>query len=1114
MLFARNAFPAQVTLSWDPPTTNVDGSPLTDLAGFVVYYGPESGVYTRSIDAGKVDKYTVNFLDNGTYFFAVTAYDTIWNESAYSNEVIRTISAPTIVSLTPLLPIATEQDKALTFTAVYSDQDGHTDLKTLDLQVNRDHEAPINIWATYDRNLNTLALYDDAGTAFAGECSPEETKVIQNSRVKLLCAQTTVSAAGNSLTINWRLTPKAAFVSADPYNLWLRAIDNSNTTSTWKNQGKWTVVASNMPPAIVSLAPSMSLTTAQGQPQSFKAVYTDPDSCLNLRSLDMQINTAIGAPNGFWTRYDRNLNRIYLFDDASSAIAGECTPGTDGLLENSQGSINCAQTTVTGSGTYLTINWRIIPKTAFASASPRKIWLRAIDNSDASTPWENQGNWSITPSNTPPVISSLTPSMPVTTERGRAQTFKAVYTDPDGYSNLKSLDILINSISITAGAIFAKYDRDLNTIYLYNDAGSAVAGSCTPGAAVTLSNTQGSINCAQTAAIKTGADIIMNWSITSHSSLTRKLWLRAIDYSGVSTGLINQGNWTTIIANSPPVVNSLTPFLPVTTEQGLPQTFRAVYSDANGHANLKALDILINSIGITAGGIFAKYNRDLNTIYLYNDAGSAVAGSCTPGAALTLSNTQGSINCAQTTVIKTGGTNITIAWNITPSSSFTKKLQLRATDYSNVSTGWVNEGSWTVNTANTPPVIGSLVPVLPITTVQGFPQTFTAVYSDPDGYANLRSLDILVNKYPTTYEGIFAKYNRGLNTISLFNDYGSAVAGSCRPGDAVTLTNLQGSIYCPTSTVAGSGDNLTIVLTIIPNTAFSERLRLMATDNSGASTGWVDQGKWTVTNALSPAIADDGSFSLFRYGVINNLPYASLSEEMITPEILFPASVDNNISLFTDTAAASSEMAISLRRSLRADNSQLIGMYTIAEYQMTQDNPTPVFSEMNFDGSGSSAVIPYPGTSAALGQVPVMSYDVASDGAVHMGRLAGLTTPDGNVIALVPDAELAPSIIIGVRNSSDLGPETLFGEYKGVSVTYYGSYGQAEFLTEKEALTFDGKGACSYASQSGTYEVSQNGKISVMEMNGVVSPDGNFMILADNEKRKSFGLKLFIRHRP
>lgn len=76
-----------VTLAWDPPTENADGSPLTDLAGFKLYYGTSSLSYGNSIIIGNSTTYTAGGLRAGTYYFAVTAYDIYGNESGYSDEV-------------------------------------------------------------------------------------------------------------------------------------------------------------------------------------------------------------------------------------------------------------------------------------------------------------------------------------------------------------------------------------------------------------------------------------------------------------------------------------------------------------------------------------------------------------------------------------------------------------------------------------------------------------------------------------------------------------------------------------------------------------------------------------------------------------------------------------------------------------------------------------------------------------------------------------------------------------------------------------------------------------------------------------------------------------------
>ncbi|RJQ14299.1 MAG: hypothetical protein C4560_12655, partial [Nitrospiraceae bacterium] len=82
-----------VALAWDPPTTNSDGSPLTDLAGYKVYIGAGPGEYFQDIDVGDITSYTVSGLAV-PYYFAVTAYDTSGNESGYSDEVSTVVAVP------------------------------------------------------------------------------------------------------------------------------------------------------------------------------------------------------------------------------------------------------------------------------------------------------------------------------------------------------------------------------------------------------------------------------------------------------------------------------------------------------------------------------------------------------------------------------------------------------------------------------------------------------------------------------------------------------------------------------------------------------------------------------------------------------------------------------------------------------------------------------------------------------------------------------------------------------------------------------------------------------------------------------------------------------------
>lgn len=82
-------------LSWTPPTTNTDDSPLTDLGGYTVYLGtmnPPIAAFSE-ISNPVVTEFTVEDLIPNTYYFGVTAWDTEAprRESELSNVVSKTI---------------------------------------------------------------------------------------------------------------------------------------------------------------------------------------------------------------------------------------------------------------------------------------------------------------------------------------------------------------------------------------------------------------------------------------------------------------------------------------------------------------------------------------------------------------------------------------------------------------------------------------------------------------------------------------------------------------------------------------------------------------------------------------------------------------------------------------------------------------------------------------------------------------------------------------------------------------------------------------------------------------------------------------------------------------
>ena len=70
-------------LAWEPPTTNADGTPLTDLGGYRIYHTTAPGACHAP--EGQIDVNTLAYaftgLAPGTHYFTLTAFDLSGNES-------------------------------------------------------------------------------------------------------------------------------------------------------------------------------------------------------------------------------------------------------------------------------------------------------------------------------------------------------------------------------------------------------------------------------------------------------------------------------------------------------------------------------------------------------------------------------------------------------------------------------------------------------------------------------------------------------------------------------------------------------------------------------------------------------------------------------------------------------------------------------------------------------------------------------------------------------------------------------------------------------------------------------------------------------------------------
>ena len=81
------------TLTWNPPTQNTDGSPLTNLAGYRVHWGTSQGNYTKSVTINNpgLSSYMIEQLTPATWYFALTAINAAGAESGFSNTASKTV---------------------------------------------------------------------------------------------------------------------------------------------------------------------------------------------------------------------------------------------------------------------------------------------------------------------------------------------------------------------------------------------------------------------------------------------------------------------------------------------------------------------------------------------------------------------------------------------------------------------------------------------------------------------------------------------------------------------------------------------------------------------------------------------------------------------------------------------------------------------------------------------------------------------------------------------------------------------------------------------------------------------------------------------------------------
>ena len=445
-------------------------------------------------------------------------------------------AAPTLGTISPSSG-STTPDVAKTFTCTYSDTDGWANLKECYLLISTSSTALANsAYLYYDQNTNLLYLRNDTNTAWLGGYTSGSANVIENSQVKLNCASTTVSGATNTLTVNFNLTFKAAY-SGKTYNTYLRIVDDTGGYVNWTKKGTYTV---NRSPTVGTITPA-SGTGAVEVAQIFTTTYSDPDGWQNIQYVYFLINTSTSGTNCPYFYYNQNTNKLYLRNDANTAWLGGYAPGSNYVIENSYAKLNCASTSVSGSGTTMTVNWSVVIKTPFTGTKNTYLYVR--DDVNAYVSLTKIGTWTIP--NNAPTVGTITPASG-TSGPDQTVSFTTTFSDSDTWLNIQYVYFLMNTSTAGTNCLYAYYNQNTNRLYLRNDANSSWGTGYAPGAANVIENSYVKLNCASTTISGSGNTLTVNWSITFKSTFTgtKNTYLYVRDDANAYQSWTQKGTWT------------------------------------------------------------------------------------------------------------------------------------------------------------------------------------------------------------------------------------------------------------------------------------------------------------------------------------------------------------------------------------------------------------------------------------------------------------------------------------------------------------------------------------------------------------------------------------------
>jgi hypothetical protein len=378
------------------------------------------------------------------------------------------------------------------------------------------------------QNANTPITFTASGT---GGVAPRQFKFfVQQETGAAQVAQDWSTAT----TYTWTPATAASYT----VTVWARSAGVTGDAAQASSQLAYVV---NAPPSPV-IAVSATPVSGSGLTQTFALQYSNSGSAGNLKQVWVWFTNAFGsnASSSCLLNYDRASRQLYLLNDAAS----DWMPGVLGIgtvLQNGQCSVALNRSSVSMSGTTLTLNVAMTFKSSFEGA--KQVYLYAANASGSNSGWQDRGDWTVTASPTTGVqVVSATPS----SGSGASATFSLQYADSGGASHLSTTWVWFTAAftSSAANSCLIYYDRRLAVLYLLgSDGKNWTRGALGSGEA--LGNRHCSIDLARSSVTISGTSLTLNLAMSFYPRYagTKTIYMFANNASSVESGWQTRGSW-------------------------------------------------------------------------------------------------------------------------------------------------------------------------------------------------------------------------------------------------------------------------------------------------------------------------------------------------------------------------------------------------------------------------------------------------------------------------------------------------------------------------------------------------------------------------------------------